>query len=114
MDTNIERTLIGERVFTVKEQGIAFSVRFYKPVQDSVGDYRCEYEFLGQWEEYSGYTAGIDAIDALDNALWMVGTKLAGLNDTKYGGKLIWEGAEPNKPIGLPVIDVGKEFFKDY
>ena len=89
------------------------TVRFGKPFQDESGDYRCEFQFIGDCEHHSGFTQGVDAIDALDNAFWLVGTKLAGLSQSVYEGKLRWAGAQPDKPIGLPVM-TGKYPFKDY
>jgi hypothetical protein len=58
--------------------------------------------------------AGIDAIDAIDNAFWMVGTELAGLNESVFDGKLHWEGSDENARLGLPSIRGDKVPFKDY
>jgi hypothetical protein len=110
---DIEHTLVGERQF-YSNNALVCSVKVYAPKRDESGYYRCDYEFVGQHSEYSGFAAGLDAIEALDNALWMVGTKLTGINEAVYDGKLRWEGAEPNRPIGLPVIRSDKLPFKDY
>ena len=58
--------------------------------------------------------AGIDAIDAIDNAFWLIGTELTGLNESVFNGQLHWEAAAEDRPIGLPSINGDKVPFKNY
>lgn len=60
--------MVGERKFTVEGTETELIVRFGKPFKDELGDFRCEFQFIGACEHPSGFTQGVDAIEALDNA----------------------------------------------
>ncbi len=51
-------------------------------------------------------------MNAIDSAFWMMGSKLAGLNESVFENKLMWEAGVPEKPLGLPVIR--GENFRNY
>ena len=98
-----ERTIIAERVYKVSDSNETLILRFYMPFKDESGRYTCQYELLER-PQTAVVAKGLDAVDAIDTAFWLAGSQLAGLNESLFNGKLHWEGAQPNKPIGLPVI----------
>jgi hypothetical protein len=104
--------MIAERIYWSGETPM-LKLRLYLPYSDTPGVYKCRYELSGAVNK-SMAIAGIDAIDAIDNALWMAGSELVGLNESQFDGKLRWEGADDDKPIGLPVIRADKVPFKGY
>ena len=103
---------IAERVYRSGETPV-LTLRFYLPYSDAPGTYKCEYELSGAINK-SIAVAGIDAISAIDNAFWMAGSELDGLNESQFDGKLRWDGADDDRPIGLPVIRGSKVPFKNY
>ena len=108
-----EKDLLAERRYTIGEDGEhALTVRLAKPVQLGPGDFRCDFQFAGRCENHGGWVGGIDAFNAIDSAFWMIGSKLALLNEQVFDNKLMWEAGTPEKPLGLPVIH--GENFRDY
>ena len=108
-----EENLIAERKYTIGENGEhALTIRLARPIQLGPGRYRCDFQFVGSCENHGGSVIGIDAINAIDSAFWMMGSKLAGLNESVFDSKLTWEAGVPERPLGLPVIKGEK--FRNY
>ena len=70
-----------------------------KPSEDSLG-YYCAFQILGIGEEKIKYAKGVDAIQAVQSAMLLIGTNLEFLNQ-QLGGKLRWEGATEGD-LGFP------------
>jgi hypothetical protein len=79
-----------------------------QPSPDSLGDdYYCPYEISGPDTERRFYGAGVDAFQALELGLKMIGADLAFLN-RKLDGQLRWEcGA--NGDLGFPIPEAFRE-----
>ena len=108
-----DKDLLAERRYTLGENGEhALTIRLAKPIQLGPGRYRCDFQFVGSCENHGGWVIGVDAISAIDSMFWMVGSKLAFLNESVFDNKLMWEAGLPEKPLGLPVIR--GENFRDY
>jgi hypothetical protein len=68
------------------------------------GPYMCRYEIIGLGQNRKHGMQGADAIDALLNALSLIGSWLKGINESEFHGLLTWGGAEPGN-IGFPTIE---------
>ncbi len=108
-----DKDLLAEPKYTIGEDGEhAPTVRLARPVQLGPGRFRCDFQFAGRCENHGGRVVGIDAFAALDSAFWMIGSKLALLNEQVFDNKPMWEAGVPEKPLGLPVVKGEK--FRDY
>jgi hypothetical protein len=74
--TNLD--VIAERVLTatIKDRSYDVLVRFWKPMPHPKGDWACLYKFIGIGNEKLHYAAGIDAVQALQLAMFAVGAEL--------------------------------------
>jgi hypothetical protein len=70
---------IAERVLVATVQGQSFNVlvRFWKPMPRPKGEWICLYKFIGIGDERFQYAAGIDGVQALQLAMFAVGTELS-------------------------------------
>lgn len=77
--TNLD--VIAERVLTatIKDKSFDVLVRFWKPMPHPKGDWACLYKFIGIGNEELRYAAGIDAVQALQLAMFAVGAELSAL-----------------------------------
>lgn len=66
-------------------------------------DYYCPYQIIGLGAEKVRYAGGIDAVQALQLALNMIGADLYTSAESK-NGELSWEGGKKGE-LGFPVPD---------
>ena len=87
-----------------KEPVLTF--RLWQPYYPE-GDYpRCAYQFIGTHGAEEGEVTGVDSIDCILTCLTQAGTKIAGLNESVFGGRLRWEASpEGGRGLGLPTIE---------
>jgi hypothetical protein len=73
--------VVADRVLTATIEGKSFEVivRFWKPMPHPKGDWICSYTLIGIGNEKLRYAAGIDAVQALQLAMFAVGAELSGL-----------------------------------
>jgi hypothetical protein len=79
-------------------------VSIKRPVRLPQGHYACRYEITGRGQNRQHEIQGADAIDALLNALSLIGSWLKGINETEFHGLMRWGGADPGD-IGFPTIE---------
>jgi len=93
--------LLAERLYYVPGRSApALTVRIYIPVR-LPGQYAsCRCELIRDGKAHGKDVSGVDAIDALISCLAMVGTEVAGLNESVFAGELRWE-ASPCGGVGL-------------
>lgn len=108
---------IAERSFYVDgtpEQSVVV-FRFWRPYQPK-GDYpRCAYELLSPQGVEKGEVSGADSMDCILTCLSQAGTKIAGLNESTFGGRLRWEASpEGGRGLGLPTIEDHWPFNEKY
>lgn len=70
-----------------------------QPLPDG-GGYYCPFQILGAGSERVKYAAGIDAVQALQLVMVMIGASLEFLN-RELGGSLRWEGSSEGE-FGFP------------
>jgi hypothetical protein len=100
--------LIGERkLYTAGEQDYpALVVRIFTPFQPEDDYPRCRYEIVGERHRETREITGADAIDSLVSCLMFVGSTIAGLNESLFEGRLLWEASDPDDvAAGFPTID---------
>jgi len=66
-------------------------------------DYYCPYQIIGLGNEKARYAAGVDAVQALQLALKMIGADLYTSKEARIGS-LVWEGGCKGE-LGFPVPD---------
>jgi hypothetical protein len=64
------------------------------------GEYFCPFQITGVGDERVRYAAGVDAFQAIDLTVRLIGAYLRRLND-EVGGKLRWE-RDANGGLGFP------------
>ncbi len=69
-----------------KEPAVTF--RFWKPYQPKDDYPRCAYELISTQGAEKGEVSGVDSIDCILICLSQTGTKIAGLNESVFGGRL--------------------------
>jgi hypothetical protein len=71
--------VIAERVLkaTIRDKSFDVIVRFWKPMAHPKGGWACLYKFIGIGNEKLRYAVGIDAVQALQLAMFAVGTELS-------------------------------------
>ena len=75
-----------------------------QPLPDTLGKgHYCPYRISGPGVERTFYAAGVDAFQALELGLKMVGADLAALN-TKLDGQLRWE-CDDQGSLGFPAFE---------
>jgi hypothetical protein len=68
-------------------------------------DYYCPYQILGLGSERVRYAGGIDAVQALELTLKMIGTDLYTSQEAQ-GNELSWNGGQKSGDLGFPVPNV--------
>jgi hypothetical protein len=98
-------TAIATRQFDLRDGG-KVTVTIGKPERfpDS-NDYYCPYQIVGSKRSHVRYAGGVDAVQALDLALKMIGADLY-TSDEARNGALSWEGGSEKGDLGFPVPDV--------
>ena len=97
--------IIAVRELSMVEDGKAdrkVEISIGKPhLSPDSGGYLCPFQIAGIGREEIKYAAGIDAIQALQLVMVMVGATLQFLND-QSGGRLRWEGGSEGD-LGFPI-----------
>lgn len=97
-----DQTLVAQRVYTFHGTNV-LTLRIGFPFKQG-GVFQCDVQII-EFATDSIFAMGIDAIDALDLALWMAGTAVQRISETQFNGKLEWLGSSGDSPsIGLPSI----------
>ncbi len=93
---------IAERMLMIGGRDDFLTVRLGKPAEfpDGTGFY-CPYQIRGRDISIDGYGGGIDSIQAIQTALSAIAVDLNYKVNTKYEGRLLWEGDE-NGYLGFP------------
>lgn len=93
-----DENLLGERVLT-GSRGEEVIVRVYgpKPSSEAV-DYECVYVISGPGVDIRRPIKGLDAIQAIQLALLVIGADLAAI-ERRSGGAMTWRGGEHGFPI---------------
>ena len=73
---NDRRTVIGERVLKRIDGGSDVTVKLFLPVPDHPGGFRCHYQICGIGEDKVRYAGGVDAIQAIQIAMQLIGADL--------------------------------------
>jgi hypothetical protein len=96
-------SIIATRRYCIEppEGDLELIVSFERPVRDPSGYFRCAFHLTGDYE-VTQLAAGVDEVNALIFALQMAGALLDYLNDSRYNGKLQWEGGSAKQ--SLPTI----------
>jgi hypothetical protein len=107
--TGVNDEIIAERkLYLDGEPGTepAAIVRLFRP-HDVEGDYpRCRYELISKTGVQGNEVSGLDGLDCIVSCLAVVGTIIAGVNESVYGGRLRWEGSPGGgRGLGLPTIE---------
>jgi len=84
------------------DAAVAVTVLLGKP-QAEGGDYYCPYQIKGAGDEKVRCAYGVDAFQALQLALSILGVELEVLNK-ELGGRLRWECGDKND-FGFPSLD---------
>ena len=105
MDLNEIQEVIATRELSLDEpQGITrkvtVSIGKPEPFPDAEGCY-CPFQILGIGSETVKYAAGIDAVQALQLVMIMIGATLQFLTK-EIGGNLKWDGNSPSD-FGFPI-----------
>jgi len=103
------KTLVAERTFFQEgdpNQEPVLTFRFWGPYQPE-GDYpRCAYELVSAQFEQRGEVSAADCMDCVITCLVQAGTKVAGLNESVFGGRLRWLASpEGGRGLGLPTAE---------
>jgi hypothetical protein len=97
---NIEE-VIATRSILVKDKEKKITIIIGKPKQfPDTPDYYCPYQILGIGDEKIRYAAGIDAVQAIQLAMVMIGSDLYTLKEATTG-QLRWKGDEKGD-LGFP------------
>jgi hypothetical protein len=80
--------------------------RFWRPYQPE-GDYpRCAYEVVSAEFTERGEVSDVDAVSCIITCLAQAGSKVAGLNESVFGGRLRWVASpQGGRGLGLPTIE---------
>lgn len=96
-----------------KEPAVVF--RMWRPYQPEGAYPRCLYELTSGRDTIKGEVTGVDAFDCIINCLSQAGSKIAGLNESVYGGRLSWEASPGGgRGLGLPTIEDAWPFAEPY
>jgi len=89
---------------TLEVDGVpCFHLRVFKPMPEDDGAYwRCRYVIEGPLTRHSGSQCGIDGMQALLHAIYILGVE-AELSEENLTGRLSWDGQ--SKHFGFPPGD---------
>jgi hypothetical protein len=91
-----------ERRYLIGDDGEeAFIVRLSKAVQVEPYQYKCFFSVSGRFENWSGWTIGIDGIDAMKSALLMLAVNVHFINEREFGGRLRCDASTEADPLGI-------------
>jgi hypothetical protein len=110
--------LVAERTFFLEgdpNETPVLTFRFWRPYQPE-GDYpRCEYELVSDQFTQKGEVHGVDSVSSVIFCLAQAGSKVAGLNESIFGGRLRWVASpDGGRGLGLPTIEEDWPFHKGY
>lgn len=96
--------LIANRKLTLRDEGadIEVPIRLFLPVRGPRGGWLCRYEIVWPHGLKAIEAGGFDAIQALHNALLMIGSEIYSSGYHK-SGKLMFE--QPGRGYGFPVAN---------
>jgi hypothetical protein len=103
--SKLREILVERKYYLVDEPAAEVTISVARPCKDDTGLYRCFYDIHGCGQNRVHSIAGIDELDALMNALEMIGSWMNGVNDTEYGGRLRWVGCGEDGDLGLPTVE---------
>jgi hypothetical protein len=106
MEMSLPQEILVERKYYLNDEPTAeIVIAVARPIKEDNGCYRCFYEIRGAGQDRIHSIAGIDELDALRNALEMIGGWMNGVNATEYEGRLRWVGGGEDGNLGLPTIE---------
>src|SRR5215471_3897076 len=109
---------IATRLFYLKNQSTpepVLTFHIYRPYQPEADYPRCAYELLSDQHTQRGEVTGVDSPDCIITCLSQVGTMIAGLNESVFGGQLRWEASPSGgRGLGLPTIEDHWPFAEAY
>lgn len=94
---------------TLAAGGKQVTVVIGKPEEFPEGDnFYCPYQIVGIGNGRVRYAGGVDAVQALELALKMIGAELYTSQEAQ-AKQLSWEGGQSPRDLGFPVPDSAKE-----
>ena len=111
-----ERSILLERSFYVEGEeanGPAVIIRLLGPYQRE-GDYPfCRFELVAGTSVTQKEVSGLDGLNCINTCLSVIGSTVAGWNESIFAGRLRWEGS-PEGCLGLdlPKIEDRAEYQK--
>jgi hypothetical protein len=110
--------LVAERTFFLEgdpNQEPVLTFRFWRPYQPENDYPRCAYELVGAEYTQRGEVSGVDCVDCIITCLSQAGTKVAGLNESIFSGRLRWVASpDGGRGLGLPTIEDHWPFHEAY
>lgn len=98
-------TVIATRVLDLSD-GRKVTITIGKPEKfPDAEDYYCPYQIVGIGSEHVRHAGGIDAVQALELALKMIGADLYTSQEAQ-AGVLSWNAGSKKGDLGVPVPDV--------
>jgi hypothetical protein len=70
-----------------------------RPTQEPTGEWRCPYQIIGDGSEHPFGALGLDAVQAIELALKIIGARLAATTEAREG-RLRWAG---ERDLGFPL-----------
>lgn len=106
MNEQTMRTIIASRLLDVDGKP-AFAMRIAQPYLEADGvTWRCEYDVSGPMTRHSNSFGGVDAVQALLNALYALSVE-AEMSEENQTGRLTWGGQKAH--FGLPTPEADPE-----
>jgi hypothetical protein len=104
----MEQEIIAERAYYLDGEPSIPVIEFQllRPHRPENEYPRCRYRLVIAGEKTKEQeVSGVDTIDCIALCLALVGSTIAGLNESVYSNKLRWEGWSAGEDVGLPTIE---------
>jgi hypothetical protein len=107
--------VIAERSYTTAASSeVVLRIEIRRPRKVELGACWCDWKIVGEQIDVAASACGVDTLDALDAALWMVGSRLEILNQDLFEGQLRFLSGPTRSPLSLPVIRIDGDFRANY
>jgi hypothetical protein len=110
--------LVAERTYFLEgdpNQEPVLTFRLWRPYQPENDYPRCAYELVGAEYTQKGEISGVDCVNCIITCLSQAGTKVAGLNESLFGGRLRWVASpDGGRGLGLPTVEDHWPFHEGY
>ena len=110
--------LVAERTFFLDgdpNEEPVLTFRFWRPYQPEGNYPRCAYELVSAEFMQRGEVSAVDVVECIITCLAQAGSKVAGLNESLFGGRLRWVASpDGGRGLGLPTIEDHWPFREGY